>query len=112
MKFDAEKFYGKSSSNCSFVENQKNITDAARITTVIFAPISHVHKPTHHPEVLTTLNCFERIFVFFSDAIFYYNTTLKLHSSLLSHKHCSFSSYCSTSARIKSSRSGFSHGGC
>jgi hypothetical protein len=29
MKFDVEKCYDKSSSNYSFVENQKNITDAA-----------------------------------------------------------------------------------
>jgi hypothetical protein len=29
MKFDAEKFYDKSSSIYSFVENQKNVTDAA-----------------------------------------------------------------------------------
>jgi hypothetical protein len=29
MKFDAEKFYVKSSSNYSFVETQKNITDDA-----------------------------------------------------------------------------------
>jgi hypothetical protein len=77
MKFDAEKFYDKSSSIYSFVENQKNVTDAAWTTTVIFAPISHVHKSTHQPEVLTTLNCFEIIFVFFSDAILCYNTLLQ-----------------------------------
>jgi hypothetical protein len=44
------KFY-KFSSHYNFVTYEKNITDAAWITTFIFAPILHVNKPTHHPKV-------------------------------------------------------------